>query len=265
MKITVIGGGNMGITYAQSIHSNFSNSVISIVEKDTKKIQYLKSTTPFKIVDNVEKCISDAEIIFLAIKPQVCQDVFKEIKSLVNPEQIIISIMAGVTMASMLNGIGIPKIVRAMPNLPAQVGKGVTGYLNSTKISNSEASVIKDLLSSTGTVIQLTNEQDIDAITALSGSGPAYVFYFMNAMIEQALTFGFDKNEAKSIILNTFKGTIDLFENSEDNANVWIDRVTSKGGTTHAALTTFSNFNIENNIKEGVQAAFNRAKELGKS
>lgn len=265
MKITVIGGGNMGITYAQSIHANFSNSIISIVEKDAEKIEHLKKTTPFKVFNNAEDCIVDAEIIFLAIKPQVCQDVFKTIKDLVNPEQIIISIMAGVTLDSMSNGIGVPKIVRAMPNLPAQVGKGVTGYLNSSKISNSEAAIIKDLLSSTGTVIKLTNEQDIDAITALSGSGPAYVFYFMNAMIEQAQTFGFDENEAKSIILNTFKGTIDLFENSNDSANTWIDRVTSKGGTTHQALTTFTNLNTEDNIKQGVKAAFERAKELGKS
>ena len=172
--------------------------------------------------------------------------------------------MAGITIQTMREGLNIPKIVRAMPNLPAQVGQGVTGFITSAEVTNEETTKIQAILSATGTAIQVPNEDSIDAITALSGSGPAYVFYFMNSMMQKAEEFGFNANEAKDIVLNTFLGTAKLFESSETTAETWIDKVTSKGGTTHAALTSFNTNDLDEKIKKGVQSAFNRAQELGK-
>ncbi|WP_010181694.1 pyrroline-5-carboxylate reductase [Aquimarina agarilytica] len=265
MNITVIGGGNMGLTYALSIHKNFDNASISILEKDEHKITELKNTTPFSIYNKEADCLASADIILLAIKPQAAVLVFEKIAQLVTPEKIIISIMAGVTMETIKDGLQAPKIVRAMPNLPAQLGKGVTGYMISESISENEALQIQHILSATGKAIRVYKEDDIDAITALSGSGPAYVFYFMNAMMEQAKTYGFSENDAKEIVLHTFLGTSNLFENSDDNAQLWIDKVTSKGGTTHAALTSFKSDHLDKKIQKGVNAAFERAKELAKS
>ncbi|WP_010520958.1 pyrroline-5-carboxylate reductase [Aquimarina agarivorans] len=264
MNITVIGGGNMGLTYALSIHKNFDEATIAIIEKDAEKITHLKNTTPFAIHTNENECLTNANIILLAVKPQASNLVFKNIAHLIKPNQLIISIMAGVTMESIKIGLNATKIVRAMPNLPAQVGRGVTGYLLSDTITLDEGLQIQQILSATGKAIKVFNEDAIDAITALSGSGPAYVFYFMNAMIEQAAAFGFNEKEAKSIILQTFLGTASLFEKSEDSAQLWIDRVTSKGGTTHAAVTSFKADQLNESIKKGVDQAFKRAKELAK-
>lgn len=265
MKILVIGGGNMGLTYAKSIALNSVNASISILEKENSKIKELKSTTTFNIYNEAKDCVYNAEIILLAIKPQVAHLVFDEITSMVNNNQLIISIMAGVTLNTIVTGLNIPKIVRAMPNLPSQVGCGVTGYFCAKEITNSDLQVVQQILGATGKIIETKTEDQIDAITALSGSGPAYVFYLMNAMIEQAEDFGFSSEEAKSIVLNTFSGTTTLFESSDTIAKTWIDRVTSKGGTTHAALTSFESNQVDTKIKNGVLAAYNRAKELSKN
>ena len=265
MKIAVIGGGNMGLTYAESIYKNFDNTRISIVEKNVAKIEQLKKETHFDIFSNASECIENAEIILLAVKPQFVATVFEEINSLVNPSQIIVSIMAGVTIDTIRKGLNTPKIVRAMPNLPSQVGHGVTGFIASAEVTKEETEQIHSILKATGAAVKVANEEAIDAITALSGSGPAYVFYFMNAMMEKAKDLGFSEIEAKDIVLNTFTGTAQLFKSSNTTAETWIERVTSKGGTTHAALTSFKENSIDTNIQKGVQAAFNRAKELGKS
>ena len=264
MKITVIGGGNMGLVYAKSIHENFKNSTISIIEIDSTKIKNLKENTPFNIHTNPADCIPSADVILLAIKPQNSQLIFKKIKTLITKNQIIISIMAGVTIQTISQGLNTLKVVRAMPNLPAQIGHGVTGFITSLEISNSEEIQVQEILAATGTAVKVTRESSIDAITALSGSGPAYVFYFMNAMMEKAQTLGFSESDAKNIVLNTFSGTDQLFESSNINSQTWIDKVTSKGGTTHAAITNFKHNNLSEKIQEGVQAAFDRAQELGK-
>mgnify|MGYP000129267918 CR=1 FL=1 len=265
MKILVIGGGNMGLTYAKSIAQNSVDASISILEKESSKIIDLKTKTKFNIYDNAKNCVSSAEVILLAIKPQVAKLVFEEIITMVNTNQLVISIMAGVTLNTILNGLQIPKIVRAMPNLPSQVGHGVTGYFCAEKISKIDLKIVDQILGATGKIIETKTEDQIDAITALSGSGPAYVFYMMNAMMEQAEIFGFSPDEAKCIVLNTFSGTSQLFESSSVDAKTWIDRVTSKGGTTHAALTSFESNQVQSKIKEGVVAAYNRAKELSKN
>ncbi len=264
MKILVIGGGNMGLTYAKSIGKNLKSSQISILEKDNTKIEELRNTTSFSIYSNYTECVSNSEYILLAVKPQVAELVLEQVAALVHSNQIIISIMAGITIKTIFNILQVPKIVRAMPNLPSQVGYGVTGYYTTPKLAKEDLLAIELILGTTGSISLVKSEDQIDAITALSGSGPAYVLYFMQAMIEQAETFGFTSKEAKSIVLNTFLGTTKLFENSELSASTWMDRVTSKGGTTYAALTSFNKDNIANHIKKGTQAAYNRAKELAK-
>ncbi len=264
MKLLVIGGGNMGLTYAKSIAKNSSDATISILEKSPEKIQELKKDTSFDIYNTIENCPKDIEIVLLAVKPQVIQHVFKEIASFINNKQLVISIMAGITLNTITQGLNCLKVVRAMPNLPSQVGAGVTGYFASEKVTNTDLIIVTQILEATGSVIKVKTEDQIDAITALSGSGPAYVFYFMNAMMEQAKDFGFSEAEAKSVVLNTFLGTSKLFESSDVNATTWMERVTSKGGTTHAALTSFNNNKLNSIIKEGTLAAYNRAKELSK-
>lgn len=262
MNLLVIGGGNMGLTYAKSIATNSTNNSITILEKSAEKIASLKTETNFSVIGDIQECESNIDIILLAVKPQVIAEVYESIKPFVQPHQLIISIMAGVTMASINNGLGCDKIVRAMPNLPSQVGSGVTGYVISPQVTEEQEKATCEILKATGTVIKVADEDKIDAITALSGSGPAYVFYFMEAMMSQAEKFGFTEADAKEIVLNTFLGTGALFKASDYNCQEWIDRVTSKGGTTHAALTSFKENQISEHIAQGTEAAYLRAKEL---
>ena len=265
MNILVIGCGNMGLTYAQSIQKNFDKANISALENNKERVNVLKETTSFNVFTQPEECVANANMILLAIKPQGSKAVFESIKPFVKKSQVILSIMAGVTIDTIKQSLECPKVVRAMPNLPAQVGFGVTGYTAAKAVTGIELEYIAQILGATGTAVEVKNENEIDAITALSGSGPAYVFYFMEAMMKQAETFGFNESQAKDIVVNTFLGTAELFKNSETDAQTWMDKVTSKGGTTHAALTSFKNNNLNEKIKQGVDEAFKRAKELAKN
>ena len=176
----------------------------------------------------------------------------------------MVSIMAGVTIQKIQDNLGIQKVIRAMPNLPAQVGKGVTSYTESKEVSRVELLMIRNLLDTTGESIRVENEKFIDASTGISGSGPAYVFYFMQAMMEAALKMGFSKNDSKILVSQTFEGAVELFNQSDLSPNSWMKRVASKGGTTRAALDSMEDNNVKELIKEAAYAAFDRAVELGK-
>ncbi len=263
-NILIIGGGNMGLTYALSIQQKIENATVSILENSSDKVAQLKESTTLEIYQNASECIPNADSILLAVKPQTAPLLFENIKALIHSNQVIISIMAGMKIETIQQGLGIEKVVRAMPNLPSQINKGMTGYFTTPTVTKEETTIVQGILGATGGIVKVTNEDAIDAITALSGSGPAYVFYFMEAMIQQGITYGFSYEDAKSIVVNTFTGTANLFESSNDNAQTWIDRVTSKGGTTHAAMETFKKNKVDIQIKESVVAAFDRAQELGK-
>ncbi len=263
-NILIIGGGNMGLTYALSIQQKMNNATISILENNIDKVNQLKADTTLEVFQNAKDCIPNANSILLAVKPQIAPILFENIKDLVTPNQVIISIMAGMKIETIQKGLGIEKVVRAMPNLPSQINKGMTGYLTTASVTTEEATLVEGILGATGAIVEVNNEDAIDAVTALSGSGPAYIFYFMEAMIQQGIQYGFSYEDAKSIVVNTFTGTANLFKASNDDAQTWIDRVTSKGGTTHAAMETFKKNKVDQQIKESVISAFDRAQELGK-
>ncbi len=205
-----------------------------------------------------------ADVIFIAVKPFHAEKLFKIMKTLVNPEQILISIMAGVTLDFIKAATGLSKVVRAMPNLPAKVGMGLTSYTASEEVTRVELLTIESLLETTGKAILVSNENYIDASTGISGSGPAYVFYFMQSMMEAASQMGFSEKVSKVLVTQTFTGAVELFNQSDLSPNSWMDKVASKGGTTRAALDSMEDNNVKELIKEAAYAAFSRAVEMGK-
>jgi len=255
----------MGLTYAESMSKSklLKKRNLMILDNSQEKILSLKKILHFEVHENLEDCVPKADLIFIAVKPYHSEDLFKKMKNLVNEGQIVISIMAGVTIKSMQDGLGIHKIVRAMPNLPAQIGKGVTSYTASTEVSRIELLTIENLLDTTGKSIFVSSEKFIDASTGISGSGPAYVFYFMQSMMEAALNMGFSANDSKVLVSQTFEGAVDLFNQSDLSPNSWMEKVASKGGTTRAALDSMEDNNVKELIKEAAYSAFNRAVELG--
>ncbi|QFZ55029.1 pyrroline-5-carboxylate reductase [Oceanihabitans sp. IOP_32] len=266
MKVLVIGAGNMGLTYAEGMSKSklLNKNKIMILDKSAEKIEELNQVSYFDAYSELEHCVPKADVIFIAVKPYHAVDVFKNIKSLVKTEQIIVSIMAGVTIGKIKELTGLEKVVRAMPNLPAQIGKGLTSYVTSKEVSRIEILTIASLLNATGKSIHVSNEKLIDASTGISGSGPAYVFYFMQSMMEAALQMGFSKNDSTVLVSQTFTGAIELFNQSSLSPNSWMDKVASKGGTTRAALDSMEDNNVNELIKEAAFSAFNRAVELGK-
>ncbi len=265
MKILVIGGGNMGQTYTQSfLRSHIaSEEHMMILEKSPEMASHLATLKLGSIHDTADSCLPQAELIILAVKPQDAHQVFSEIKPLLHQDQIILSIMAGVRIKTLQESLNMPKIIRAMPNLPSQISHGMTVFTSTEDVSRNELVMVQNLLNTTGKTLYVNDESLIDAATAISGSGPAYVFYFMESLMEAAVKLGFSESEAELLSWQTFQGTVDLFHKNDFSCHEWIKKVSSRGGTTEAALNVYENENIKRGIIRGAEAAYNRAKELG--
>ncbi len=265
MKVLVLGAGNMGLTYAEGMAASpfLNKRKLMLFDVSAEKLELLEEMGQFDVYDTIDDCVPKADIIFIAVKPYHADELFENIKPFVNPDQIFVSLMAGVTIESIQNGLGINKVVRTMPNLPAKVGKGVTSFTESKEVSRVELLMVRNLLDTTGESIHVEDENFIDKSTGISGSGPAYIFYFMQSMMEAALKMGFSKNDSRVLVSQTFEGAVKLFNESDLSPQTWMDRVASKGGTTQAALDSMEDNNVKELIKEAAYAAFDRATELG--
>ena len=266
MKLLVIGGGNMGLTYSEGMSKSplLNRRKLMIQDLSPDTLSSLRENSDFEVYDNLEECLPNADIVFIAVKPYHCVELFKNMEKMVNDQQVFVSLMAGVTIDFIKDHLGISKVVRTMPNLPAKVGKGVTSFTASKSVSRVELLMVRNLLDTTGQSIHVANENFIDKSTGISGSGPAYVFYFMNSMLEAAKKMGFSDNDSRVLVSSTFEGAVALFNDSDISAQTWMDRVASKGGTTQAALDSMEDNNVKELIKDAAYAAFDRAVELGK-
>lgn len=266
MKVLVIGAGNMGLTYAEGMadSSLLNKHKLRIYDTDQKKIESLRKDSRFDVFDNLDDCLPKADIVFIAVKPYHSDGLFETMQPMLNNNQIFVSLMAGVTIDAIQEKLAAQKIIRTMPNLPAQVGKGVTSYTASEDVSRVELLMVRNLLDTTGTSIHVDSENFIDASTGISGSGPAYVFYFMQSMLEAALKMGFSAYDSKILVSSTFEGAIELFNQNDISPKSWIDKVASKGGTTQAAIDSMEDNNVKQLIQDAAYAAFDRAVELGK-
>ena len=265
MKILIIGGGNMGQTYAKSfLRSHIvTTEELMILEKSEPKAEELAKENIGTIYGNPEDCLSRADLVILAVKPQDVDVLFNSLKGMVNPQQVFLSIMAGIKIQTICQALGIRKVIRAMPNLPAQIGMGMTAFSSTDEVTRLELVMVQNLINTTGKTIYVEQEELLDGATAISGSGPAYVFYCMQALIEAAEQMGFSAPEAELLTWQTFKGAVELFHKNDLTCNEWIGRVASRGGTTEAALAAFSEKGVDRGLKAGAKAALKRAQELG--
>ncbi len=267
MRVLMIGAGNMGATYAEGMSKStlLNGRKLQIFDKDHEKLQALKEKGVFQVFEHLEDCLPQADIVFIAVKPYHARDLFEEMKPFINEEQMFVSLMAGVKLETIIDGLKVKKVIRTMPNLPAMIGMGVTSFTESEAVSKLELLVVRNFLDRTGKSIHVKNENFIDASTGISGSGPAYVFYFMQSMLEAAQKMKFSDYDAHVLVSSTFEGAVKIFNDSDISPNEWINRVASKGGTTQAALDSMEENNVKELIKEAAYAAFDRAVELGKS
>lgn len=267
MKILIIGGGNMGLTYAQSfLRSHITQKEdMMLLEKSPEKAAELAKKDIGFVCGSAQDCMPKADLVIFAVKPQDSPSLFESIRPHIDPQQVFLSIMAGVKIETISEALGVKKVIRAMPNLPAQIGMGMTAFTSSDEVTRIELVMVQNLINTTGKSIYVENEHSIDAATAISGSGPAYVFYFMDAMMKAAKEMGFSTSESELLVSQTFKGAVDLFNKSNFTCEEWIQKVSSKGGTTEAAMKTFGNKKLNQSIQTGAEAALQRAVELGGS
>ena len=266
MKILIIGGGNMGQSFAKSFINNFITDVenFAILEKDQDKFEALKKIGIKQIYQSPTEKIVEADLVVLAVKPQAFAGLSKEIKSYISPDQVILSIMAGISIGQIQEQLGLEKIIRAMPNISAQIGEGMSVFTSSDAVTRIELVTVQNLLESTGKNLYVADEDLIDAGTAVSGSGPAYVLYFMEAIMQAGIKLGFTKSQAEGLTYQTFKGIVKFFHNSPDDYRQLIDKIASKGGTTEAAIKLLDEYKTNELIQKAVLRAYERAKELGK-
>ena len=264
MNVLVIGAGNMGTTFGHSfINANALNSsnLFFLDHKADRAAQVLAlSDTPLSTKPG--PFISDMDLVILGVKPQDFPKLADQLLPFIKPSQLILSIMAGIKVSSICEKLAVTKVVRAMPNLPAQVGQGMTVFTASGEVSRLEIFTVQNLLNTTGKTLFTPDEAMIDAATAISGSGPAYVYFFMSSMMETARNMGFTDSEAQLLVEQTFIGSLNLLHSNAVDCDEWIRRVSSRGGTTEAAFEEFDRRELRQAIEQGLESARGRAIQL---
>ena len=256
--IGIIGGGNMGEALIKGLYADHP---VHVCEANVERVKYLKKKYPGIVLGDLN-VIETALVIILAIKPQDMELLLKQIP--VSKNQLFVSIAAGLTTKFFEKHLGNKvRVVRAMPNMPALIGEGITGICKGSFASTTDINLAEKILQAIGQTV-IVKESMIDAVTAVSGSGPAYVFLFVEQWINAAVKLGFDQKQAKQLVYKTLIGSAHLLEKSQFEAAELRVKVTSKGGTTQAALDVFAKRKFEQLMKEALSAAKKRAKELAK-
>lgn len=262
MKKTIglIGAGNMGGAIMKGIASRFQ---IFVCEKDRPKLTRLRRKIKMNPVA-LENVLSCADTVILAVKPQDSEEVLHVLRPSWAKDKLLISIAAGLTTGYLEQKLGgQARVVRTMPNMPALIGEGMTAIAKGRYCLGGDTKLAAEIFRSLGQTIMVP-EKNMDAVTAVSGSGPAYVFLFAECLLAAARKLGLDSRLSQELVLTTLKGSVALWEQSEEDPGVLRERVTSKGGTTQAALAVFSARQLGEIFNEALLAAKQRAGELAK-
>lgn len=257
----------MGIAYAKSLkkYDIVKQQDLLLVEKDEARKEHLKAMEIGNVIAGIGPSIAECDIIILSVKPQDFSSIASELAKHLKADNIVLSIMAGITIGRLQEALQHQNVVRAMPNSPAQIGMGITGYTSGQALGVKQVLLVEKLLNSTGRSVYLENESMIDSVTALSGSGPAYFFYIVKAMVEAGKQMGLEDDVAASLVKQTMLGSFHLLNHSTQNLDELIKAVASKGGTTEAALSVFNSLNMDKTLIEAIKTAEKRSKELSQS
>jgi pyrroline-5-carboxylate reductase len=263
MKITFIGGGNMARALISGlIKRGYSPSKMHVVEVSKERCAELHSEFAVRASTDMAQAVAHSEVVILAVKPQQLQEVALQLAPFLE-DRLVISIAAGIRTQDIARWIGSQNIVRCMPNTPALIRSGVTALYATPVVRPEQCHRAEAILSAVGSTFWLDDEERLDAVTAISGSGPAYVFYFIEAMQQAAFELGVDEAQARQMVLDTFLGATKLAENSKDEVDVLRARVTSKNGTTECALLSMDANRVKQDIVDAIHAAAKRSKEMG--
>ncbi len=261
-NIGFIGTGKMAEAIILGIQkAGSAKSIIGSSRTDARK-RYMKEKIGINVAKDNSEVLNKSEILFLCVKPKDMKEVLYEIKGNIN-EHIIISIAAGVSISSIESIIGKKKIVRVMPNIACIVGEMAAGYSTSDSLNKEDIAIVSDLLEPSGKAL-LIEESSIDAVTALSGAGPAFVAYFIKGMIDAGVKQGLSYDDSAKLAVQTVFGTAKLMKQKDMTPQMIIDMVSSPSGSTIEGLKVLERTDFNKIIKDTVGAAAKRAAELGK-
>jgi pyrroline-5-carboxylate reductase len=267
MHITFIGGGNMATAFIGGLlDKGFCRKEdLRAVEINSEARTKLKQKYGIACFANTHQAWAERadDIIVFAVKPQQMRDAARN-SGLAANANLIVSIAAGITLTSISRWLGGHRhLIRAMPNTPALIGEGITGLCAMADVTEDEKKKAEAILSAVGPTVWISDEEQMNAVTAISGSGPAYVFYFIEAVEDAAMQLGLPLETAHKLALQTFIGAAKLAATSPDPVMVLRENVTSKGGTTERALTSMEADKVKQAIVRAIRAAAERARELG--
>jgi pyrroline-5-carboxylate reductase len=262
MKLTFIGAGNMAEAIVAGIVEKqvVASGDICVTDISEARLQQFSEKHGVGTsLDNAE-AVAQADVVVLSVKPQIFPEAWQEVEPTLKPDALVISIMAGIPSAKIAGDRPL-RVVRVMPNTPALVGAGAAGIAAGEFATEADLEVAQKLMDAVGTAA-VVNEEEIDAVTALSGSGPAYVFYLLEGMLEAAGQMGLDNETSRELALATVIGAAKLMQETGEEAGELRAKVTSKGGTTAAAINTMEKLNVKESVIAALLAAQVRSREL---
>lgn len=263
-RLGLIGAGNMGEALIKALRVKAQGSRVKVFDTNLKRRKYIRQCYKIDIARNNIALVKESDIVILAVKPQDMALVFKELTLKPHPDilrNLFISIAAGVTTRYIEDKLGKVKVIRVMPNMAITVGEAISAIATGRFATKDDLQIVKAIFELAGKTVEV-KEELMDAVTAMSGSGPAYFFYIMNSLINSGISLGLDAENSKQLVIQTALGAVRILQESNESFESLIRRVASKGGTTEAALRIFKERKLERIIKEAVLACAKRSEEL---
>lgn len=265
VRIAFIGGGNMGEAMISALLEKGLSTPqdVTVSDVDETRRQHLGQKYGVAVMSDNRQAIAGGDVVVLAVKPQNLAGVMAELKGQFSSTQLVLSIIAGVRIATLCQGLDHYGVVRAMPNTPARIGQGMSVWTDTSQVSGQQKGWAGSILGAMGKEIYVDDERYMDMVTAVSGSGPAYIFLMVESLVEAAVHIGLPRDMAQELVLQTLLGSGLFIERSGRPPAELRRMVTSPGGTTAEALLQLEKGGFSDLIRQAVSAAYNRAKELG--
>ena len=263
MKATFIGGGTMAEAIIKRLVAAglVSSDDLTVVDPSDARRQLLSERYGVQVSKNPQGCVAGAEVVVLAVKPQELEVAAAQVGAL-EDGQLLLSILAGVKADRVVSSFNHRLVVRAMPNTPAQIGSGMTVWMATPDVTEGQLAMARTILATLGPELSVAEEKYVDMATALSGSGPAYVFLFIEALVDGAVRIGMPRAMAEKLAVQTVLGSAQYLEQSGEHPAVLRNRVTSPGGTTAAALHELEKGSLRSLLAEAIASAYAKAKNL---
>jgi pyrroline-5-carboxylate reductase len=265
IQIRFIGAGNMATSLISGLlNKGLNTAQIKATNPNYNQREYIRKQFNIQVFDNNNEHFGWPDVVVMAVKPQVMKTALTEIRENIHHTQaVVVSVAAGITTTQIQEWLHEPSaIIRTMPNTPAAIGQGAIGMFANNRVSTAQRSQCEQIMDAVGTSVWVTQESDMDIVTALSGSGPAYFFKFIQALQKAAEDLGLSTQNARLLTRQTAVGAALLAERSDRPITELIEQVTSPQGTTHAALTRLNDLHLDDVVRQAVTAAWQRSAEL---